>query len=295
MIVVKLQGGLGNQLFQYATARALAHHHRTSVAFDLSFFEGQPIATQVTPRNYELLAFGIAPGPAPLMDSIAYGLKHPPFQKKQIQRFVSHLLSATEYREKSFRYDPGIWKHTRPRTHLVGYFQSESYFKDIRSQLLEELAFVQQPQPALLSQIQNPHSVSLHVRRGDYALNSETQRFHGLCMPDYYTKAVNYLTERLGTIHIFVFSDDSRWARQNLLLPHPVTFVEENTGKDSYKDMLLMSRCSHHIIANSSFSWWGAWLNPLSDKIVVAPRQWFADPTAQQQSHDIVPSSWIRV
>ncbi len=136
MIVVKLQGGLGNQLFQYATAFALAQHHRTSVAVDLSFLLATPAQGTITVRDYELGVFGLAPTPAPLLDRIAYGIKRPPIQKKRLQKLARLALSGTEYREKSFRFDPNIEKKTTSRTYLVGYFQSESYFEDIRSRLL---------------------------------------------------------------------------------------------------------------------------------------------------------------
>ena len=295
MIVVKLQGGLGNQLFQYATARALARHHRTSVAFDLSFFQALDANTAITPRSYELHNLGIVPRSVPLLSQIAYGLWRPPFQKKRIQQLAQRLHAGMIYREKSFRFDPTLRASTTDRTYLVGYFQSERYFEDSRTLLLEELKFPTSPPPELASLIQSTPSVSLHIRRGDYATNPITRQFHGMCSLDYYAKAVELLTEKLGPIHLFVFSDDLAWAREKLHFAHPVTFVEGHSGAHSYKDMQLMSLCHHHIIAYSSFSWWGAWLNPSPEKIVIAPRQWFAEPTAESQSQDLVPPSWIRV
>ena len=294
MITVKLQGGLGNQLFQYAAARALAHHHGTSVAFDLSFFQNPGPDSVLTPRNFELGAFGITPVRPTLVASMALGLTKTPF-KKTLQRLGRRVYPVTEYREPSFRYDPALFEATSANTHLVGYFQSERYFKKIEETLRRELKFVDSPEIELTERIRANHSVSLHIRRGDYVSSPTTGQFHGLCSINYYEKAAAYLAERFGDVQFFVFSDDLDWARKNLLLPYPVNFVEGHTGAESYKDMQLMSRCRHHIIANSSFSWWGAWLNPAPDKVVIAPERWFADATAQAQTQDMIPEGWIRM
>ncbi len=294
MITVKLQGGLGNQLFQYATARALAHWHGTSVAFDLSFFQNLGKGCVVTPRIFELGAFGITPDLPPPTARVALGLTKLPLTGT-LQRLARRGYPVTEYRERSLRYDPDLFETTSINTHLVGYFQSELYFKKIEDLLRQKLNFINEPNSELAGSISTTRSASLHIRRGDYVNSPATRQFHGLCSIDYYEKASDYLAERFSNIHFFVFSDDLTWARENLLLPYPVTFVECHAEADSHKDMQLMSQCRHHIIANSSFSWWGAWLNPAPDKIVIAPEQWFADETAQEQTHDLIPASWIRM
>lgn len=294
MITVKLQGGLGNQLFQYAAAHALAHQHRTAVAFDMSFFQNTGQTTDLTPRHFELGAFGLTPNLPPLRDCVAFGLSKMPL-KKTLQRMMRRVYPVTRYRESSFRYDPALFETTSVNTYLVGYFQSELYFRKIEDLLRQKLTFISEPDQVLAEKIRMTYSVSLHIRRGDYVTRPSTGQFHGLCSMNYYEKAVDYLAKKLDSIHFFVFSDDLDWARENLLLPNPVNFVEGHAGEDSYKDMQLMSLCRHHIIANSSFSWWGAWLNPAPDKIVIAPDRWFADESAQAQTQDMIPATWIRM
>lgn len=294
MITIKLQGGLGNQLFQYATALALAHQHDTSVAFDLSFFQNLKHNTAVTPRVFELGAFGLIPVQPPLADRLAYGLIKIPLNRT-VQQLVRHWYSVTDYREQSFRYDPAIMNSTSQHTHLSGYFQSELYFKCIERVVRSKLNFKEKAKDKVAATIRATNSVSLHIRRGDYANNPTTHNYHGLCSLDYYERAAAYLAQRIGDSHFFVFSDDLAWARKHLVLPWPVTFVENCMVTEAYKDMQLMSLCRHHIVANSSFSWWGAWLNTSQNKIVVCPKRWFTNETAQNQTVDLIPKAWIRI
>ena len=137
------------------------------------------------------------------------------------------------------------------------------------------------------------NAVSLHVRRGDYVSDPATNRFHGTCSPDYYRQAVDYVIGRAGVPHLFVFSDDQEWTRANLQFAVPRRSSSANPPDCGYRDMQLMARCRHHIIANSSFSWWGAWLNPSPEKIVVAPKQWFSSP--RNDTRDLVPPNWVRM
>jgi len=288
MITVKLQGGLGNQLFQYAAARALAERHGSTVAFDLSSFRNTAARPDVMPRSYELDTFGIAPMQPPLLDGLA--LNSGPVLFKKIGQ---KLRNITIYQERSLGYDPAIGEKTTAHTYLVGYFQSERYFENIKDTLRRDLSFQFVADPASL-----PHErilVSLHVRRGDYVSNPHARELHGLCSLEYYRQAAAYLADRLGEITVVVFSDDQPWARAHLILPHPVIFAEECSTRESYRDMQFMSRCDHHIIANSSFSWWGAWLNPTSDKLVVAPHHWLAHEEDTGTSADRTPAGWIRM
>ena len=292
MIIVKLQGGLGNQLFQYAAARALAKYHGSSVAFDLTFYQNQTARPGVTARTYGLDVFGVRPVPPPFLDGLALGLWRVPLRRR-LQKLLGRWRAIPEYREQSFSYDPAVWQNTTADVHLVGYFQSERYFKDIEDSLRHDLKFLSGADSALLPPGRN--LVSLHVRRGDYADNPKVRQVHGLCSLEYYQKAVAYLADRLGEITVVVFSDDQKWAREHLVLPHPVTFVEGHAGRESYRDMQLMSCCHHHVIANSSFSWWGAWLNPSPDKMVVAPDRWLAREKDASESADRIPSGWVRM
>ena len=145
----------------------------------------------------------------------------------------------------------------------------------------------------LVRRIDAVNAVSLHVRRGDYVDNPSTNRWHGICSLDYYQRALDYIGFHAEAPHLFVFSDDQKWTRANLRFAAATTFVEINPPDRGYRDMSLMARCRHHIIANSSFSWWGAWLNPSHEKIVVAPKQWFS--AARNDTRDLIPPGWVRL
>jgi hypothetical protein len=131
------------------------------------------------------------------------------------------------------------------------------------------------------------------VRMTDYLTDPVTQKKHGTCDSEYYKRALEYITEKVSNPHFYVFSDDMQWTKQNLDIPQPVCYVDQNSPNMGHVDMYLMSLCRHHIIANSTFSWWGAWLNKNPDKIVIAPKKWFA--AAEYNSDDLIPSSWIRI
>jgi Glycosyl transferase family 11 len=176
---------------------------------------------------------------------------------------------------------------------LDGYWQSEKYFIDCSKLIRKDFTFKNELDSynlKLKSKIDKTNSVSIHIRRGDYVNNLNTNATHGLCSIDYYIKAVNYITERIESPYFFVFSDDIEWAKKNIMLNFPCQFISHNIGSKSYLDMQLMSLCKHNVIANSSFSWWGAWLNSNDNKIVIAPRKWFAVNT---DICDLIPSNWI--
>jgi hypothetical protein len=142
----------------------------------------------------------------------------------------------------------------------------------------------------LVEQISKVNAVSLHVRRGDYVQNAKTNANHGVCSLDYYRAAIQNILERVEAPSFFIFSDDIPWVKEHLVLDIPCRYVDHNQGVESYNDMRLMSLCRHHIIANSSFSWWGAWLNPDPQKIVIAPQKWFANDNIVD---DLFPPEWV--
>ncbi len=200
--------------------------------------------------------------------------------------------------EIGFRYNP-VYSCTPSPVYINGYFQSERYFRDyageIRSVFLKQALIAendfwnQEIKSAAVP-------VAMHVRRGDYTANPETLKFHGICDSEYYEKAVKNILEKHAGAQFFVFSDDIGAAAAELgHLSDNMRFVEHNTPRIAAYDMLLMSRCRHHVIANSTFSWWGAWLNENPDKIVIAPQRWFADEAMQAQTGDLIPETWIRL
>lgn len=288
-ITVRLIGGLGNQLFQYAAARALALRHGVLVKLDLSGFESYGL------RRYELDAYPIAAGIATPDELAAIDARQP--TGGLLGRVLARLRPrlAQHYREPHFHYDPELARQALP-IFMDGYWQSERYFSDVADVIRQDLTPRDALEPnnaAVAADIGKANAVSLHVRRGDYVSNSHTNAYHGVCSLDYYHAAVAYIREKVVDPHLFIFSDDHDWTRDNLKFDLPTTYVVANAADRGFRDMQLMSLCRHHVIANSSFSWWGAWLNPSPAKIVVAPAIWFA--ASMNDTRDLVPTSWVRL
>ncbi|HEV7256401.1 MAG TPA: alpha-1,2-fucosyltransferase [Bosea sp. (in: a-proteobacteria)] len=288
-ITVRLIGGLGNQLFQYAAARALGLRRSAQVKLDLSGFESYGL------RRYELGAYPIAAAVATASELAAVGADKP--APRLLGRVIGRLKprSAHHYREPHYRYDPQLAQQPLPML-MDGYWQSELYFADIAGVLRLELTPSDPLEPSnaeVADKIGRSNAVSLHVRRGDYVSNAHTNSYHGVCSLDYYRAAIAHIQARVAGAHLFVFSDDHDWTRENLKFDLPMTYVTANTADRGFRDLQLMSLCKHHVIANSSFSWWGAWLNPSADKIVVAPSRWFAG--GENDTRDLLPASWVRL
>ncbi len=281
MITTRIIGGLGNQLFQYCAGRALALRHQQPLGLDVRAFE--------TYRHYDL---GLG------HFDIQADLTPPNLPAIKTDGVLKYALSKLRpskpvHREPSLAFDPQFM-NLGPQTHLIGYWQSERYFRPFAAEIRKDLTLVTPPSPdniAMAARIDGAVAVSLHIRRGDYVSNSKFNAAHGTCDIDYYQRAVQAIIDRLGMAPVvFAFSDDPDWVAAHLHLPCEVVLVRHNDIDHNYEDLALMARCDHHIIANSSFSWWGAWLNPDPDKIVIAPARWFADP--KLSNPDILPPEW---
>lgn len=291
LIIAHVIGGLGNQMFQFAAGRALALEHSRALCLDVSGFEGYGLH-----QGFELQrVFGCeAPLASPDEVRTVLGWRG----EVAIRRIVSKPLFSF-MRGKSFVVEPHFhyWADIRTvpaSVYLQGYWQSEKYFADATDMLRADFTFrqpVSKDNATWMDKIASCSAVSMHVRRGDYVSDARTYAAHGVCSLDYYRAAVSYVTERVEKPEFFVFSDDISWARENLKIDYPCHYLDHNRGEESYNDMRLMSLCRHHIIANSSFSWWGAWLNPRADKIVVAPKRWFASGT--RRLDDLFPEDWV--
>lgn len=291
MIIAKLIGGLGNQLFQYAAARSLALKHGVEAKVDSSVLETDTKGVY-TQRKFELSSFA-----ADIQIANEKELK--PFLNKYNSKFIRTLqrnapgLFSTLYvKENGNRFNMGFlgWP---ANTYLDGFWQSELYFKFYEEEIRSDLEFnaeIKNKNKDLANKINSLNSVSLHVRRGDYVSLASANQFHGLCSLDYYNEAVKTIADKAGAIELFVFSDDQTWCKQNLKFNFPIHFVETN---DAYSDMYLMTQCKHNIIANSSFSWWGAWLNANENKVVVAPKKWFNEPSID--TTDVIPIEWLQL
>lgn len=287
MIIVKLIGGLGNQLFQYAAARRLAQARSVPLKLDISGFGEYKL------HKYSLAHFNIA-------EDFADEACRPP---KGLLRKAADLAGGYPgaggftrlFKEKSLRFDPALLE-APGNVYLDGYWQSEKYFKDAEALLRGELTFREGPDKAnapLAAEIAGCAAASLHVRRGDYAANPVTTGIHGLVGMDYYERAMRLLSAKVPGVRFFAFTDDPEWTAKNLSADYPVTLVGHNNADKNYEDLRLMSLCGHNIIANSTFSWWGAWLNAHPGKTVIAPAGWFKAGT--HDSADLVPENWLRL
>lgn len=294
MIVIRLAGGLGNQLFQYAAGRRLAHTIGVDLAMDMS---GLCEPSGSAERDYELASFTVKQSFANEDD-----IKKLTQPRSGILPRLFHRITEQGKRrptsyiaEPHYHFDPSILDLS-DGVYLDGYWQSEQYFADITDLLRREVALknpLMGHNAALARLIRDCQAVSLHVRRGDYVTNEATYRTHGTCDLEYYARAVALIASRLNMPVFFIFSDDPAWVRKHLKLTYPMHIVDHNGPEHGYVDMLLMSLCSHHIIANSTFSWWGAWLNPNDDKIVIAPQRWFS--SSANDTKDLIPKSWHRI
>lgn len=292
MIISWILGGLGNQMFQYAAGRALSLATRQSHLLDLQDFQGYRLH-----QGHEIDRVFHAPvTPATAADvKKLLGWRAGSLARRFLWRMRSPVLNGKNLAMEPYAsFWPGLRAVHSPR-YLMGYWQSERYFKDFEPEIRADFRFRGELAGSdfeIASRIGRCQSVSVHVRRGDYLTDVKTTRIFKVCSLEYYHQAVAHIAEKMSSPYFFVFSDDLQWAAANLRIPFPVEYVRGNQGAQSHVDMRLMSMCKHQIIANSSFSWWGAWLNEDPDKIVIAPRHWFSNG---MDDRDLTPPQWIRL
>lgn len=286
MIISRINGGLGNQMFQYAAGRALALRHGVDLVLDTRLFDG------TTQFDLGLDVFNVMHVPASKT-------RLPPDRRASRLGYLlwrGLKLKPVLFRENGLGFNPGFERLGRD-VYLSGYWQSERYFRDYEDRIREDFRIVRPPDAAnrrMLEEIARVSAVSVHIRRGDYVSNARTNATHGTCSLDYFRKGLSLIAEQKGIDPVvFAFSDDPQWVRENLNVPFELRLADHNDAAHGYEDLRLMSACRHHVIANSSFSWWGAWLNPSPDKLVVAPKRWFADPS--MSNPDICPDGWVRL
>jgi hypothetical protein len=286
MVKVKIIGGLGNQMFQYAAAKALAVKHNTDVSANISAFSSY----EVHPLSIDKLSCNCK------FDSRGNFLSKVidfPYFRNVCSKF-SHFFNV--YIEKDLSYNSEFFNSNKGVS-LFGYFQSEKYFLNIRELLLEEFSLntpLDKHESSIESQITESDSVAIHIRRGDYISDKSANSIHGTCNSEYFINSLSKLNELNllsdATI-LFIFSDDIEWCQANLSFEYRTVFVEGSSARPEV-DIHLMSKCKHQIISNSTFSWWGAWLNTNPNKCVIAPIQWFK---TLHDSTDIVPEQWKRL
>lgn len=288
MIVIKLYGGLGNQLFQYGLGRSLSLYHNTELVMDTSWF-GCSSMGKSTQRDFELEQYNVVARLPSKLETFSFLL-----HRKNLS-FLGNKIRSLRYTKECYLGIDATLDCFSPNAYLDGYWQNLCYLhryssyirNDIRlkTPILEEDLF-------FADEIVKSNSVSIHVRRGDYISNVDSMRVHGVCGLDYYKRAIDLLASRYENLTFFVFSDDLPWARENLSFIKNVFFVGGASDKKCAHDIRLMSMCKHHIIANSTFSWWGAWLNDHVNKVVIAPSRWYADG---RNVDELFPPHWLRV
>lgn len=295
MIILRLAGGVGNQLFQYALGRTLSIKNNGPLNFDTGDFNNNI-------RIYSLNNFNISGtimndgeikdiGLPDMINKSIFGKI-----KRKIFRTVEYFQPLHKRKfiiEPHFNFCPDILK-IKNSCYLSGVWQSEKYFNNIENIIRKEFTLKNIPTKETeewIKKIEACDSISLHIRRGDYINNQKTNQFHGTCGLNYYEKAIKIISEKIKNPIFFIFSDDIEWAKDNLKINFPIYFVSDKIIPD-YEELIIMSKCKHNIIANSSFSWWGAWLNAFQDKIVIAPKKWFNVPV---DTSDLIPDSWTKI
>ncbi len=292
MICVKLEGGLGNQMFQYAAGRALAQRHNTDLILDTAALNRT--GSKYTARDFELKHFRVKSQLSSPEDFRLIRLLH------RFPRLVNLFSNWRLYVEDSLSFNVAF-KELPDSTYLSGYWQSFLYFSDFAKNIYEDFQPTEelsQFSKEISHQIISCESVSLHVRRGDYVTLKSAANMHGTLAESYYSKAIEHVFSSLANPVIFIFSDDPDWCKANLIFPFgSVRYVNHNVGSAAWQDLMLMSQCRHNIIANSSFSWWGAWLADqrygINDRFVYAPNKWFAG--IDNNIIDRIPKHWILI
>lgn len=291
-ICMKINGGLGNQLFQVALGIRLAHDREAELTLDAgAYVANEPLRTYQLDR-FRIRARRLRAEELARVRPLAMRLPTPLYRRVHLFPFLG---GRTYVKERSWRFDPAIPTIDAP-AYLDGYWQTERYFEPVADLVREQLQLVDplaEHRKRTLDILNSKVSVSLHVRRGDYVANAETLALYGTCSSDWYERAMAAIADMTCEPTFFVFSDDPDWARANLSTRWPRHFVDPDGDGRDFEDMYLMSQCSHHIIANSTFSWWGAWLNSRPDRIVVAPAKWFAN--SPHDTRDMIPAGWRRM
>jgi len=294
MIISNLIGGLGNQMFQYAMGRALSQRLGSEMRVATDMFDGYSLH-----NGYELeRVFGIEiaqANPSELTSLVGW----------RAGRKVRHLLGRPLFKglwnrhalvERFFHFDPSMPENASLPIYLHGYWQSEKYFSDYKDLIRSDFDFVVpwgREDLAVLKMMREAPSASVHVRRGDY-LSKKNSGYFSRIEPEYYKKAMEVIRRQVPAVRFFIFSDDPQWAAQNIMGNGADLFhVFHNRGLNACNDMRLIASADHHVIANSTFSWWGAWLNPSPEKMVVAPSCWFGDKGPSDR--DLIPDGWYRL
>lgn len=290
MKIVKILGGLGNQMFQYALYLALKEKFPIeTIKVDLSCFNGYPLH-----NGFELdRIFHLDYGRASFKDLLRLAYPYSHYRLWQVGKYIFPIRKTMCVEKSDFSIDETVLSYAGDR-YFDGYWQHEEYFKFAKDKIIHAFTFPElsdEKNKYVLSCMKSANSVSIHVRRGDYLNNP---LFDNICDIVYYKKSIDFLQQNVNPDLYCIFSNDIEWCRLNLesVIPKDkIVYVTWNKGNSSYIDMQLMANCKHNIIANSSFSWWGAWLNGNPNKIVLTPKRWMN----KSLSKDPIPATWIKI
>lgn len=295
MIIVRLRGGLGNQLFQFAAAHSLATHKGVELKADLYTYTKHPL------RKYELHHFNISL-PEATRDEV-HQFTGSNFVTRYLNKKNNYFNCPNVFAQPHYHFYDDFFSLPE-NIYLSGYWQSEKYFVNVSDSLRRMITpskALDAKNAELVSTVRSCDSVAVHIRRSDY---TQTGFFKTMDL-DYYNRAFEVIGRKINSPRYFVFSDDITWSRQKLSGLKDVTFVDHNKGDDSFKDLLVMSACRNQVIANSTFSWWAAWLNDFAGKTVIAPQTWFHNtwltnkepvyPSRYYNTKDLIPSGWTRL
>jgi hypothetical protein len=318
MIIIRITSGLGNQLFQYATARSIANRYKTIVKIDTIHYY---IDKQ---RSFALDSFQIPISKVTITDllkiypfeGILLILLKPFIGRKKTGKLIlwleqkifkyqayynkplankQTLIKKNILIQRYYHFDEEII-NAKDNIYMIGYFQSWKYFNNIKSILIEEIKLkktIRSHNKGILQQITNCDSVSVHIRRGDYFSDANNRKLFEVFDMHYFVNAIQMMKQKLTSPVFFIFSDDIEWVKKNFQLSEHIVFFKNSKGDKPAEDLILMSNCKHNIISNSSFSWWGAWLNQNPGKIVIAPKKWLN--SEEYDTKDLLPPDWIKI
>lgn len=295
MIVVRLSGGMGNQMFQYAAAKNLATINNVELVLDISDIQKQTESDVYTKRKFILNAFKIKASVIQ-NNECDYVYNNPTSFFQKVLSFIKKKVRPYNYYfDYSLSYRPDFFNLGK-NAYLEGYFQSEKYFLPIKQQLISEFfTDAYQINNEISDKIKGSESVGIHFRRGDFSDKMAVNQRHGTCSVKYYEESIELIKKKIPQLlSFFVFSDNIKWAKDQLKnIQGDFTFIENEGADATVKDFTLMKLCKHQIIANSTFSWWAAWLNQNTNKVVIAPEMWLSDTNID--TSDVIPPAWIKL
>ncbi len=281
MLIFRLFGGLGNQMFQYAFGRYLSIKYNTDLILDTSFFD-----SKMSNRKIGIIHFNLN---LKIDDTCSKKFKH--FNNATLNKYFNYIIfNFNVFSESKVSNFKDVLLNKK-KGYFDGYWQSEKYFYEIRNLLIEEFTpkFISLDTLNLINKIKLTTSISLHIRKGDY-LNNINSKIYSNCSQNYYMNSIYFMLNKFPDAIFYIFTDDIIWVKQNL------NFTEirhEFVSKEPIEDLYIMSNCQHNIVSNSTFSWWSAWLNINSHKVVIAPLYWFTKES--NITHEVIPFNWIRI